>query len=151
MMSTHWLNIQSFQQSQELLSAINTLSIHRKLTDRGHPDTKRKKTAEQAKEILVAFFQKLDKIVQGIEDGHRKPVLGVDARLRHLAENYVHAKRARGQSYSPFREHPLSQVGQLFYSERPKDRREALKVLAAFRELLEEHISVDTTRLLGGI
>ena len=148
-MSTHWLNIQSFQQSQELLSAINTLSIHRKLTDRGHPDMNRKRAAEQAKEILVAFFQKLAKIVQDIGDGHRKPVLGVDARLRHLAENYVHAKRTRGQFYSPFLEHPLSQVGQLFYSERPEDRREALKVLAAFRELLEEHISVDTTRLLG--
>ena len=66
-------------------------------------------------------------------------------------ENYVHAKRALGRSYSPFLEHPLSQVGQLFYSERSEDRREALKVLAAFRELLEEHISVDTTRLLGEI
>ncbi len=150
-MSTHWLDIQSFQQSQELLSAINTLSIHRKLTDKSHPDTNRKKAAEQAREILVVFFEKLDKIVQDIEDGHRKPVLGVDARLRHLAENYVHAKRARGQSCSPFFEHPLSQVGQLFYSERPEDCREVLRVLAAFRELLEEHTNVDTTRLLGDI
>ena len=150
-MSTHWLDIQSFQQSQELLSAINTLSIHRKLTDKGHPDTNRKKAAEQARETLVAFFGKLDKIVQDIEDGHRKPILGVDARLIHLAENYVHTKRARGQFCSPFIEHPLSQVGQLFYSERLEDRREALKVLAAFRVLLEEHTSVDTTRLLGEI
>ena len=150
-MSTHWLDIQSFQQSQELLSAINTLSIHRKLTDRGYPDTNRKEAAEQARETLVAFFEKLDKIVQNIEDGHRKPVLGVDARLRHLAENYVHAKRARGQPRSPFLEHPLSQVRDLFYSERTEDRREVLRVLAAFRELLEEHVSVDATRLLGEI
>lgn len=150
-MSTHWLYIQSFQQNQELLSAINTLSIHRKLTDRGHSDMSKKKAAQQAREILVDLFGKLDKIVQNIENGHRKPVLGVDARLRQLAENYVHAKRARGQFCSPFLEYPLSQVGQLFYSERPEDRREALKVLAAFRELLEEHISIDTTRLLGEI
>ncbi len=150
-MSTHWLDIQSFQQSQELLSAINTLSIHRKLTDRGYPDTSRKKAAEQARETLVAFFQKLDKIVQDIEYGHRKPVLGVDARLRHLAENYVHAKRDRGQSRSPFLEHPLSQIRQLFYSERPGDSREVLKVLAAFRDLLEEQVNSDATRLLGEI
>ncbi len=164
-MSTHWLDIQSFQQSQELLSAINTLSIHRKLTDKGHPDTNKKEAAEQARETLVVFFQKLDKIVQDIEGGHRKPVLGVDARLRHLAENYVHAKRrvcrvaelaeaqagTRGQSRSPFLDHPLSQVGQLFYSERPEDCGEVLKVLAAFRELLEEHVSVDAKRLLGEI
>lgn len=150
-MSTHWLDIQSFQQSQELLSAINTLSIHRKLTDKGHPDTDRKEAAEQALETLVAFFEKLDKIVQDIEDGHRKPILGVDARLRHLAENYVYAKRYQGQSRSPFSEHPLSQVRPLFYSKRPEDRCEVLKVLEAFRELLEEHVSVDAKRLLGDI
>ena len=148
-MSTHWLNIQSFQQSQELLSAINTLSIHRKLTDKGYLDTNRKESAEQAIETLVAFFQKLDKIVQNIEDGHQKPVLGVDARLRHLAENYVQAKRA--QSQSSFLELPLSQVRALFYSEKSEDRSKALAVLAAFRELLEEHVGADAKRLLGEI
>ena len=150
-MSTHWLDIQSFQQSQELLSAINTLSIHRKLTDKGHSDMNRKEAAEQALETLVAFFEKLNKIVQDIEDGHRKPILGVDARLRRLAENYVYAKRYQGQSRSPFSEHPLSQVRQLFYSNHPEDRREVLKVLEAFRELLEEHVSIDAKRLLGDI
>ena len=148
-MSTDWLNIQSFQQSQELLSAINTLSIHRKLTDKGYPDTNRKESAEQAVETLISFFQKLDKIVQNIEDGPRKPVLGVDARLRHLAENYVQAKRA--QSHSPFLELPLSQFRDLFYSESPEDCGKSLAVLAAFRELLEEHVGVDTRQLLGDI
>ena len=148
-MSAHWLNIQSFQQSQELLSAINTLSIHRKLTDKGYLDTNRKESAEQAVETLVAFFQKLDKIVQNIEDGHRKPIMGVDARLRHLAENYVQTKRA--QSHSPFLELPLSQVRDLFYSESAQDRSKSLAVLAAFRELLEEHVGVDAKQLLGEI
>ncbi len=148
-MSAHWLAIQSFQQSQELLSAINTLSIHRKLTDKGYLDIHRKESAEQAIETLVAFFQKLDKIVQNIEDGHRKPILGVDARLRHLAENYVQAKRA--QFYSPFLELPLSQVRNLFYSESSEDRSKSLAVLAAFRELLEEHVGVDARQLLGEI
>ena len=148
-MSTHWLTIQSFQQSQELLSAINTLSTHCKLTDKGYLDTNRREVAEQAIEILAAFFQKLDKIVQNIEDGHRKPIVGVDARLRHLAENYVQAKRA--QSHSPFLELPLSQVRDMFYSESSEDREKVLAVLAAFRELLEEHVGVDTRRLLGDI
>ena len=148
-MSTHWLAIQSFQQSQGLLSAINTLSIHRKLTDKGYLDTNRKEAAEQAVETLIAFFQKLDQIVQNIEDGPRKPVLGVDARLRHLAENYVQAKCA--QSHSPFLEFPLSQVRDLFYSESTEDRGKILAVLAAFRELLEEHVGVDARQLLGNI
>lgn len=148
-MSTHWLAIQSFQQSQELMSAINTLSIHRKLTDKGYLDTNRKESAEQARETLVAFFQKLDKIVQNIEDGHRKPIMGVDARFRHLAENYVQAKRA--QSHSPFLELPLSQVRDLCYSGSTEDRGKILAMLTAFRELLEEHVGADAKRLLGDI
>ncbi|MDE2721812.1 MAG: hypothetical protein OXI59_00405 [Gemmatimonadota bacterium] len=94
-------------------------------------------------------MKKLDKIVQNIEDGPRKPILGVDARFRHLAENYVQEKRAR--SPSPLLELPLSQVRDLFYSERSEDRSKSLAVLAAFRELLEEHVGVDARQLLGDI
>lgn len=150
-MSTHLLNIQSFQQSQELLSAINTLSIHHKLNLKGCPDLNRRDAAEQARETLVAFFEKLDEIAQSIEGGHQNPILGVDARLRHLAKNYVQAKRDQGSLSSVSMEHSLSQVGQLFNSEYPEDCHQALKILAAFRELLEEHVGVDATRLLGAI
>ena len=150
-MSKHLLNVQSFQQSQELLSAINTLSIHRKLNLKGYPDLNRKDAAEQARETLVAFFEKFDKIAQDIEGGYRKPILGVDARLRHLAENYVRAKRNKGSSSSPLVEHSLSQVGPLFDSGCPEDCRQALEILAAFRDLLEEHVSVDAALLLGAI
>ena len=150
-MNTHWLNIQSFQRSQELLSAINTLSIHRKLNLNGNPDLDRKNAAEQARETLITFFERLDGIAQDLEDGHRKPVLSIDARLRHLAEIYIQAKRNQDPSSSPFAEHSLSQVGRLYDSKCPEDWRQALKILAAFRELLEEHVSLDTTRLLGAI
>ena len=150
-MSTHWLNIQSFQQSQELLSAINTLSIHRKLNLNGNPDLKRKDAAERARKTLIVFFERLDKIAQDLEDGHREPVLSVDARLRHLVEIYVQAKRNQGPSSTPFKEHSLSEVGQLFDSKHPQDWHQALTLLAAFRDLLEEHVSVDATRLLGAI
>ena len=119
------------------------------MTDKRYLDTNRKESAEQARETLVAFFEKLDKIVQNIEEGPRKPILGVDARLRRLAKNYVQAKRA--QSHSPFLELPLSQVRDLFYSESTEDRGKILAVLAAFRELLEEHVGVDARQLLGNI
>ncbi len=150
-MNTHWLNIQSFQRSQELLSAINTLSIHRKLNLNGDPDLGRKEAAEHARAILIAFFERLEKIARDLEDDHRKPVLSIDARLRHLTEIYIQAKRHQGPSSSPFSEHSLSQVGRLYDSNCPEDWRQALKILAAFRELLEEHVSLDTTRLLGAI
>jgi hypothetical protein len=150
-MSKNLLNVQSFQQSQGLLSAINTLSIHRKLNLNGYPDLNRKDAAEQSQETLIAFFQKLDKIAQDIEDRHPKHVLGVNVRLRHLAENYVQARRNPVSLSSPLGEHSLSQVGQLFDSGCPEDCRQALEILAAFRELLEEHVSVDAQILLGEI
>ena len=150
-MNTHWLNIQSFQRSQELLSAINTLSIHRKLNLNGNSDLDRKDAAEQARETLITFFERLDEIAQDLEDGHRKPVLSIDARLCHLAEIYIRAKRRQDSSSSPFEEHSLSEVGQLFDSKHPGDWRQALKILATFRDLLEEHVSVDARRLLGTI
>ena len=145
------MDIQSFQRSQELLSAINTLSIHRKLNLNGDPDLKRKCTAEQARETLIAFSERLEEIAQNLEENHRKPVLSIDARLRHLAEIYIQAKRRQGPSRSLFKEHSLSEVGQLFDSRYPGDWHQALKILAAFRELLEEHVSVDARQLLGTI
>ena len=142
-MSSHWLDVQSFQQGQELLSAINTVSIHRKLTASGYPDTDRIEASEQAKEILIAFFDKLDKVVRIVEDGHQQPVLGEDVRLLGLAENYVNTKRAHSQSRSPFFEIPLVHVKDLFYSKRPQDCQNLLEILAVFRILLEEHVCVN--------
>lgn len=142
-MSSRWLGVQSFHQSQELLSAINTVSIHRKLTAGGHPDTIRIEAAEHAQETLIAFFDKLDHIARIIEDGHREPVLGTDLRLLRLAENYVNTKRAHSQSRSPFFKLSLSQVNGLFYSKRTQDCQNLLEILAVFRILFEEHVCVN--------
>lgn len=150
-MSSHWLDVQSFRQGQELLSAINTVSIHRKLTAGGYPGTNRIEAAEHARDTLIGFFDKLDKVVGIVEDGHRKPVLGEDVRLLGLAENYVNTKSAHSQSRSPFFEIPLVQVKDLLYSKRPQDRRKLLEILAVFRILLEEHVGADTKWLLADI
>ena len=142
-MSSNWLDVQSFQQGQELLSAINTVSIHRKLTAGGHPDTNRIEAAEQARDTLIVFFGKLDKVARIIEDGHRQPVLGEDVRLLALAENYVNTKRAHSQSRSPFFEIPLVHVKDLFHSKHPQDCQNLLEILAVFRILIEEHVCVN--------
>ena len=71
--------------------------------------------------------------------------------LLRLAENYVDAKHALGQSGSPFFQRPLSKVKGLFYSERPKDCSELLEILAAFRVLLEAHVGADAKQLLAEI
>ncbi|MDE2889025.1 MAG: hypothetical protein OXR72_12515 [Gemmatimonadota bacterium] len=141
-MSSRWLGIQSFHHSQDLLSAINTVSIHRKLTAGGHPDTIRIEAAEHAQETLIAFFDRLEHVARIIEDGHREPVLGADLRLLRLAENYVNTKHAHSQSH-PIFELSLSQVNGMFYSRRPQDCQNLLEILAVFRILIEEHVCVN--------
>lgn len=150
-MSNYWLDIQSFQQTQDLLSAINTLSIHIKLGLAGIPDPGRKDAAAQARETLVSFFEALDEVVQGIEGGQRKPLLGVDARLRHLAQNFVKARRDPDQYGSQLFQNTLSHARHLLYSDQPEDLKEVLRSLKEFRSMLEKHVSTDATRLLGEI
>jgi hypothetical protein len=66
-MSTEWLSIQSFQYDQDLLTAINTLSIHVKLNLLGETDEKRLEAAQLARQKLDAFFRKLEPIIQEAE------------------------------------------------------------------------------------
>ncbi len=75
-MSTQWLTVRSFQQSQELLEAINALSIQIKLKLAGIKDQDRENQAKEAQESLKAFLGDLDVFVGA------GPVTGADARTR---------------------------------------------------------------------
>ena len=150
-MSTQWLNIQSFQHSQNLLSAINTLSIHLKLQLSGEPDEKRQKAAAKARENLLLFLKELDKVVQKMEAKGMKPVLGIDARIRELAKNFINAKRDRHRFQSALSQGSPAEIQELIRSDKREDKQTLLAVLHELRVLLEEHVHVDTTRLLGEV
>jgi len=75
-MSTQWLAVQSFERSQDMLGAMNTLSIHLKLRLAGVPDEERRQAAARARETLTTFFKKLDATVQETQRGEATPLLG---------------------------------------------------------------------------
>src|SRR5437016_3574698 len=77
-MSMKWLAVRSFQHSQDLLAAINTLSIHLKLEASGDTDSEHTAQANQAREVLGSFLEMLEPVIADAERGETKPVLGAD-------------------------------------------------------------------------
>lgn len=150
-MSVQWLAVQSFQHNQDLLSAINKLSIHLRLQLEGSNDTERAEGANKAREMLSAFFRELETLVKDTEGGESVPVLGANPRLRQLARSFVTAKRNSHRFHSSLFRKGVGCFQQLLNSDRREDRTALLESLEELRVLLEEHMHVDAERVLGEI
>ena len=148
-MSVQWMAVQSFQKSQDLLAAINALSIHLKLGAAGLSDDERAERAHQARKTLTSFLETLEPVIDKIASGESKPLLGVDPRLRQLAKNFLAAKRNHRRFHSALFQNRFSQFKQILTSERTEDRESLLESLNELRMLIEEHVHTDTERVLG--
>ena len=158
-MTTQWLAIQSFQQSQDLLDALNTLSIHLKLKLAGIPDEERTEAAGRARETLVSFLENFESILSMSEQAKGSAILGIDPRLRDLARSFSTAKSDRQRFHSALFTKTVSEVVRLLKATGTKDEIEPLTVygealiesLGELRTLIEEHIHKDTVQILGEI
>ncbi|PKN31126.1 MAG: hypothetical protein CVU64_00240 [Deltaproteobacteria bacterium HGW-Deltaproteobacteria-21] len=150
-MSTQWLTVRSFQQSQELLSAINALSIHIKLNMVGVEDREREDEAREARRVLGDFLNELERFVGTIGEKGVRPVTGADARTRQLARSFVQARRERSQYRSLLFRNSPAHVRDLLPSQDPKNQQVILECLDDLRRLLEAHIHSDAGKILGEI
>jgi hypothetical protein len=150
-MSTQWLTVRSFQQSQELLGAINTLSIHLKLGLAGVQDKEREAEAKASRNTLREFLTELDKFIQTAGDKGNRPVTGTDARTRQLARSFVQARRDRGHYKSQLFQSSPALVRDLLASQDPNTQKVLLESLDELRSLLEAHIHTDARKILGEI
>jgi hypothetical protein len=148
-MSIKWLAVKSFQHSQDLLAAINALSINLKLASAGKTDGEHAAQATQARETLGSFLTMLEPVVADAEGGETKPVLGADPRLRQLAKSFVSAKRNRHRFHSALFRDTFTRVQQLLYSPHEEDRQPLLECLGELRVLIEEHVHTDAEQVLG--
>ena len=147
-MSTEWLAIQSFQRSQDLLVAINTLSIHTKLKLSGLADEERAEAASEARGKLASFLEAFEKIVQQAERAEGGILLGIDPRLQQLARSFVAAKRDRNRFHSTLFTQSPSETVSLLASADEKDQQALVESLTDLRTLVEEHVQVDAARIL---
>ena len=149
MMNAKWRVVQSFQENQNLISAINTLSIHIKLEVAGHCNWNGEEAIRKAKEELCTFLTELAPQVQCAEV-EKKPLLGVDPRRRQFVKHLIAAKQ-NSRIHSPIFQGKLSEGVQLLHSEAEADKQAILLFLDELRMLLEEHLAGDTKVLFGGI
>ena len=145
-MNPEWLAIQSFQRNQDVLNAINTLSIRTKLGSGGHTDEDRTDMA-QATETLASFLKNLEQVVDQAEQTGSGPLLGVDPRLRQLAGDFSRARQGARFRSRLFRE-PLSDTVDSLASTEPTDRQALVESLSELRTLIEEHVQTDVVQIL---
>ncbi|RKU16323.1 hypothetical protein C6503_12920 [Candidatus Poribacteria bacterium] len=148
MINSQWRAVQSFQENQNLISAINILSIHIKLKMAGHSDLNKEETIQKAREELCSFLTELNPQVQRAEV-ENKPLLGVDLRRRQFVKHLITAKQG-DRIRSPFLLDKLSKGVQLLRSDAKADKQDLLLFLEELRMLLEEHIGSDVQQLFGG-
>ena len=148
MMNSQWRAVQSFQENQNLISAINILSIHIKLEMAGHSNLNKEEDIRKAKKELGAFLTELNPQVKRAEV-ENKPLLGVDPRRRQFIKHLITAKRNYRIS-SPFLLGKLLEGVQLLHSDAKADKQAILLFLEELRMLLEEHIGSDVQQLFGG-
>ena len=146
-MNNQWLSFQSFVQNQELLEAINTLSIHTKLDLAGDVDEERVNKLNDAKIKIAQFIKNFDKIIK--QTDNNKPILGVDHRLRQLVQNFFSAKQTGYKFHSPFFTESPARVLDLIKSENEEDKKSLIECLKELRILIEEHVHTDTNEILG--
>lgn len=146
-MSTEWLAIQSFQKGQDLLTAINTLSIHTKLKLGEYTDEKRAESVTKAKETLASFLKNFEQVVERAEQAGDGPLLGVDPRTSQLARSFAHARRERHRFRSCLFREPISSTVDLLTSTDKTDQQALVECLSELRTLIEEHVQTDTARI----
>lgn len=150
MKNNEWLVAQSFERVHEVISAINTLSIHAKLTIAGIDDSSREGEVRKARERVCVFLDRLQEVLQNAADHHDRRVLGTDPRLGQLAKRFLAVKN-KWPCPTGLYSVPLPQVRALILSEAAEHQKTAINALHELRLLLEEHAHADIIGLLGNI
>ena len=147
-MNNEWLSTSSFEQMHEVISAINTISIHAKLTLAGANNPVKKTDVDQAKEELQHFIDRLQDLVQSSEQENNGTIIGADPRLGKLAVRYL-SEKSRLSTQTAFYDISFDELKGLIKSEEPEDLSQLIPYLRDLRSLVEQHSYTDVTDLLG--
>jgi hypothetical protein len=134
-MKNDWLAAATFEQTHEVVSAINTLSIHAKLLLAAVPDPAPVQELEGARERLLAFVERIRAVLGEADRDGRGAIVGVDPVLDALAQQVLSEER-RGSARPSLRELRLAELPALVKSERPDDLRRLTSALQQLRALL---------------
>ena len=148
MVKHDWLAAASFERTDELVGAINTLSIHAKLALAGVEEAPDGERVRQARTALIAFLDALAAVVREVESDRDGALVGADPRLGALAARYL-AARGRWPQRAEFYALSFDELRDLVRSERREDLPAVVSCLRGLRALLEQHAHEDVTGILG--
>jgi hypothetical protein len=149
-MNNDWLVALSLERASTIISAINTLSIHAKLTLAGVEDKVDEHELKTARANLLSFLQKLQLLIQRTERGKDHVVLGADPQFGALARQFLtenHATTMRsGQKYIS-----INAFIELIQAEDPDDLATLIPHLKNLREVVERRTQVDSNHVFRDI
>lgn len=149
-MKNDWLAASSFERTHEIVSAINALSIHAKLTLAKVDRTGDAEKVRDARSRLTEFLDEFSPVLRETEASHDHAIMGTDPRLSELALRFLSARRRWPQPSVLFTT-PLTRVRDLLWSERPEDLPTLISCLEGLRLLVEQNSHADVLGILGDI
>ncbi len=149
-MSNEWIAAENFERTQELIVAVNALSIYTKLTLAGVANAAYAEEAAQARTTLHTFLDRFTSIVAEVERTRRSVVAGIDPRLHQLVTYFV-TQRRRLPSRSILYSLPLDELRSLLDAATPADMERLVACLRELRAVLEQQLHADMSSLLGEI
>lgn len=149
-MNNNWMAASSFGRAYEIISAINTISIHAKLAQLGEKDPQKQESVNKARSTLAEFLINLEKIILDAEKEQDGVIMGSDPRMSELVQTFILGKQSFPQSSDLFRL-PLKRFGELLLSEKSEDMPELIILLRDFRSVIEQHSHADVIGILGDL
>lgn len=149
-MSNEWLAAESSERTNNVLAAINAVSIHTKLQIAGTADDPDTRRIDEAKQCILAFLESLGQFIDQISDDEHGPVIGADPRSSVVAKRFVAAARS-DQNKSPLYQLPLDRVKEIIASNGRDDPNELVLCLRDLRNLLEQDARPDANAVSGGL
>jgi len=150
MKNNEWLTAESFEQAHELLSAINTLSIHTKLLLAGIDDTDRLGEVEEARTALINFLTRFAQVVSDAEQRGDHRAFGVDPRFGQLVSKFL-AMKSQWPQESPLYSTSFAEMRGLLTSANREDQKHLITLLRDLRAFVEQHAHSDVVGILGDI
>lgn len=149
-MSDAWQLAESFERTRHLIAAINTISVHTKLSLAGVPDPQKKDDIDNARSLLRNFLEKLAGDLSQFDRDVNSSVTGATARANLLAKRFANSRNQAPES-SPIYTTPLPRFIPLLESESAVDKAILISGLQTLRNLLEQLHHADSSEMLGNL
>jgi hypothetical protein len=145
---SNWLAASSFERTHELVSAINTVSVHAKFIAAGIEDNESGDEIQKARSGVILFLERLELLLRDAEHNQTNTVVGADPRLGELASRFL-SERQRLPRRSVLYSLPMDRLKDLLRSESKEDMTDLVSCLHDLRCLVEQHSYADTIGILG--